>query len=334
MSAIINSEKEHFPVLLNELVNIISPHYDGTFIDCTFGNGGDSKKILEHKGNNILAIDRDEDCKKKALFFKKKFNKRFNFHNIKFANLNEIKFQKNKLKGVIFDLGYSLDQINNLSKGISFKSTGKLNMQMGLNNFSAHQVINELPYEDLWKIFKYFGDEKFCKPIAKRITFQRKIKNIKTEDLIKIINSTKKKNFGKINNATKVFQSIRIFVNEEISQLINGLINAYNLLPKGGIIAVISFHSIEDKIVKFFFKEFSQHKNLSRYYPEAKKNENKFKILNKKPIIPGQDEIKANPPSRSAKLRCAVKVGTNSDFISFKNKFNYLIEIENLSKKL
>ena len=242
MSAIINSEKEHFPVLLNELVNIISPHYDGTFIDCTFGNGGYSKKILEHEGNNILAIDRDEDCKKKALIFKRKFNKRFNFQNIKFANLNKIKFQKNKLKGVIFDLGYSLDQINNLSKGISFKSTGKLNMKMGLNNYSAHEVINNLSEDSLIKVFKTFGEEKMSKKIAKKIIIERKKKNILNEDLVKIIDEVKKFRKTKVHNSTKIFQSLRIFVNKEISELIYGLINSFKILPTGSIIAVITFH--------------------------------------------------------------------------------------------
>ena len=334
MSAIINSEKKHFPVLLNELVNIISPRYDGTFIDCTFGNGGYSKKILEHKKNNILAIDRDKDCHIQAQLLKKKYQNRFSFYNIKFSELNKLNINNANLKGVIFDLGYSLDQIKNLSKGFSFISEGKLNMQMGLNSFSADQAVNELPYEDLWRIFKFFGDEKFCKPIAKKIINDRKKKKIKTEDLVKIIKSVKKKKFTKIDSSTKIFQSLRIFVNQEISELIKGLINAYNLLPKGGIIVVITFHSIEDRIVKFFFKEYSEIKNSSRYLPEISRNEKKFELLNKKPILPVKSELTINPPSRSAKLRYAVKVGKNSNFQTLINKFSYLTEIENLAQKL
>ena len=210
MSAIINSEKKHFPVLLNKLVNIISPRYDGTFIDCTFGNGGYSKKILEHKKNNILAVDRDKDCKKQAQLLKKKYQNRFNFYNIKFSELVKLNINDANLKGVIFDLGYSLDQIKNLSKGFSFKSEGKLNMQMGLNSFSADQVVNELPYEDLYRIFKFFGDEKFCKPIAKKIISDRKKKKIKTRDLVKIIKSIKKK---KIHKNRQLYKSFSISKN-------------------------------------------------------------------------------------------------------------------------
>ena len=127
-------------------------------------------------------------------------------------------------------------------------------MRMGLNDFSCDDVISKMSQQSLFKIFKYFGDEKFAKPISKKIIKVRERKNIKTENLVEIIESIKKKK-GLKNNSTKVFQALRIFVNKEISELINGLINAYNILPIGGVIAVVTFHSIEDKIVKSFFKE-------------------------------------------------------------------------------
>ena len=334
MSAIIKLEKKHFPVLLNELVNIISPHYGGTFIDCTFGQGGYSKRILEYKKNQILAIDRDKDCSEQARFLKKKYKKRFNFINSKFSDLENIHLPSSNIKGIIFDLGYSTNQINDLSKGISFNSTGKLNMRMGINKISAHDAIHKLSYESLWKIFKYYGDEKKSKIIAKKILQKRIKKNILTEDLVSITNSIKKKGKSKINNSTKVFQAIRIFVNEEISELVNGLINAYKILPIGGIIAVVTFHSLEDKIVKFFFKEYSEIKNSSRYLPNLKTSEKKFHLINKKPILPSRDEILKNPPSRSAKLRCAKKISNNLDFNFFLEKFKYLTEIENLIREI
>ena len=127
-----------------------------------------------------------------------------------------------------------------------------------------------------------------------------KKKKIKTEDLVKIIKSVKRKKFTKIDSSTKVFQSLRIFVNKEISELIKGLINAYNLLPKGGIIVVITFHSIEDRIVKFFFKNLSEKKSISRYMPENNEKENLLLWKNKKPILPSVKEIKTNPPNPSA----------------------------------
>ena len=158
MNATIKLEDEkHFPVLLTEIVNILSPRYGGTFIDCTFGNGGYSKKILENKKNKIFAIDRDFDSLKVLNRFKKKYQNRFEFKNSKFSEIiNSCKNVKN-IKGIIFDLGYSTTQIRDPKKGLSFNTKGKLNMQMGFNNFSADEVINNLSQSELVKIFKFFG---------------------------------------------------------------------------------------------------------------------------------------------------------------------------------
>ena len=136
MSATIKKENEHFPVLLNELISIISPHYGGTFIDCTFGQGGYTKKILQNKNNKVVAIDRDEKSKTFAEQLKAKYPNRFLFKNLKFSDIANVEKDINKLKGVIFDLGYSTYQMNDPEKGLSFKNTGELNMKLGLNNFS------------------------------------------------------------------------------------------------------------------------------------------------------------------------------------------------------
>ena len=144
MNATINLENKHFPVLLNELISIISPLYGGTFIDCTFGQGGYSKKILEHKNNKVLAIDRDKDVYFFAKELEKNYKNRFFFQNIKFSEVNNLKFKTKDIKAVIFDLGYSFNQIKNSTKGLSFNSTGKLNMRMGINDFSANEVISNM----------------------------------------------------------------------------------------------------------------------------------------------------------------------------------------------
>ena len=335
MIATIKPEDEkHFPVLLTEIVNILSPRYGGTFIDCTFGNGGYSKKILENKKNKIFAIDRDLDSLKVLNRFKEKYQNRFEFKNSKFSEIiNSCKNVKN-IKGIIFDLGYSTTQIRDPKKGLSFNTKGKLNMQMGFNNFSADEVINNLSQSELVKIFKFFGEENKSNIISKKIISLRKNKKIQTEDLVNIINSVKKKKYHRPHNATKVFQAIRIFVNNEISELINGLINSFRILPVGGIIVIVSFHSIEDKIVKFFLKNYSENKNDSRYLPSRSEKKNLFKLLEKKPIIPTEKELNLNPPSRSAKLRYGIKLNNNNDLSDFLKKFNYLLEVENLSKNL
>ena len=325
----------HYPVLLKEIISIISPQYGGTFIDCTFGQGGYSSKILEFSNTKIIALDRDKDTLKKSLDIKRNFENRFIYKNLKFSQLNNLKLKNENVKAVLFDLGYSYTQIKDKKKGLSFDSKGELNMKMGLNDFSASDVINRLSQKELEEIFKFFGEERENKKIAFRIVQERKEKVINTEHLVRIIQSTKKIKNYKIHSATKVFQALRIFVNKEISELIYGLINATKVLKKDGIIAVVSFHSIEDKIVKYFFKTLSETKSISRYMPKVDSKKNLLKVIVKKPILPSAREIKENPSSRSAKLRYAVK---KQDFYDFEtdilDKFKYLIDIENYSKKL
>ena len=326
---------KHYPVLLNELISIITPQYGGTFIDCTFGQGGYTKKILSYQNTQVIALDRDLESKKKADKISKEFQDRFIFKNKKFSQLDDLKLKNINLRGIIFDLGYSTTQIKDPKKGLSFNSLGELNMQMGLNDFSAKEAINRLDEKDLEKIFKFFGEEKYAKKIASSVVKQRKINKIDTKSLVELIEKNKKKKNFKIHSATKVFQALRIFVNKEITELIYGLIAAAKVLKKDGILAVVTFHSLEDKIVKHFFKSLSEKKSISRYIPKIEESEMLFRMLEKKPRTPSKTELKENLPSRSAKLRYIVK---KDDFYNFKTdileKFEHLIEIENFGNKL
>ena len=334
-ATIVPKVQKHYPVLLNEIISIITPQYGGTFIDCTFGQGGYSKKILEFENTKVIALDRDFESKKKANEIKEKFENRFIFKNIKFSQLNNLKLKNEEVKGIIFDLGYSYTQIKDHKKGLSFDSTGNLNMQMGLNNYSAQDVINKLNEKELEKIFKFFGDEKESKFIARNIVKERLKNKIDTQALVKIIDKTKRKKNFKVHSATKVFQALRIFVNKEISELILGLINAAKVLKKGGVLGVVTFNSLEDKIVKYFFKTLSENKSISRYSPVTEQSEILFNLIKKKPIVPSDKEISENPPSRSAKLRYVIK---KTDFYNFdtdiEDQFKNLIEIENYGDKL
>jgi 16S rRNA (cytosine1402-N4)-methyltransferase len=335
IATIIPDSTKHYPVLLDELISIITPQYGGTFIDCTFGQGGYTNKILEFSKTNVIALDRDSDTSKKAKEIQDKFKNRFIFRNIKFSQLKNLKLKDQNIRGAIFDLGYSYTQIKDPKKGLSFDSIGELNMKMGINSFSAKEAINYLDENELEKIFKYFGEEKESKRIAHNIVEDRKNQKITTEELVRIIESSKRKKNYKTHSATKIFQALRIFVNKEISELIYGLINATKVVEKDGIIAVVTFHSLEDKIVKYFFKSLSENKSISRYMPKGNDQVNLFKLINKKPIVPSKIEISENPPSRSAKLRYVIK---KEDFYDFEtdilDKFKHLIEIENFSKKL
>ncbi len=232
----VSDAPKHYPVLLNEIISIITPQHGGTFIDCTFGQGGYSKKILEFPNTKIIAIDRDAKSKKNADKLLYNFPQRIIFKNIKFSQLNDLKLKNQNIRGIVFDLGYSMSQIKDDDKGLSFYSSGKLNMKLGKNDFSANEAINKLDSKALEKIFKYFGEEQEAKKIAKEIIHQRKIKKIDTELLVKIIERTKRKKNFKTHSATKVFQALRIFVNKEISELIFGLINASKILKKDGIL--------------------------------------------------------------------------------------------------
>jgi 16S rRNA (cytosine1402-N4)-methyltransferase len=326
---------EHYPVLLKEIISIITPQYGGTFIDCTFGQGGYSKKILEFKNTKVIALDRDKDSEEKANQIKLNFEDRFIFKNIKFSQLNNLKLKNEDIRGVIFDLGYSYTQIKDPKKGLSFQSKGNLNMQMGLNNYSAEDAINQLDEKELDKIFKFFGDEKESKFISRNIVKERSKKKIDTQTLVEIIDKTKRKKNFKIHSATKVFQALRILVNKEISELIFGLINAAKVLKKDGVLAVVTFHSLEDKIVKYFLKSLSENKSISRYVPVTQQAETLFILDQKKAIVPTDKEVNENLPSRSAKLRYGIKKSNFYDFeTDILDQFKNLIEIENFGDKL
>ncbi len=334
-ATIVPKLQKHYPVLLKEIISVISPQHGGTFIDCTFGQGGYSKNILDFKNTKVIALDRDKESEKIANQFKKNFEDRFIFKNIKFSQLNNLKLKNENIRGVIFDLGYSYTQIKDPQKGLSFGANGKLNMQLGLNSYTADDAINKLNDKELEKIFKFFGDEKEAKYIVRNIIKERSKNKIDTKSLVQIIDKSKKRKNFKVHNATKVFQALRIFVNKEVSELIFGLINAAKVLKKGGILGVVTFNSLEDKIVKYFFKSLSENKSISRYSPVLKQADTLFNLIQKKPVTPSEEEVSENPPSRSAKFRYAIK---KIDFYNFdtdiEEQFKNYIEIENYGDKL
>ena len=334
-ATIVLNNVKHYPVLLKEIISVITPQHGGTFIDCTFGQGGYTNEILKYQNTKVIGLDRDINSEFIGKKIQEKFPNRFSFRNLTFSKLNNLKSKNENIKGIVFDLGYSFTQIKDPEKGLSFNSQGDLNMRMGLNDFSANEVVNNLEDKELEKILKYFGDEKDAKFISRNIVKERQSKKIDTQELVRIIEKSKRKKNYKVQSATKTFQALRIFVNKEISELIYGLINAAKVVKKDGVIAVVTFHSLEDKIVKYFFKSLSENKSVSRYMPKNDIQTNLFRLINKKPITPSEKEINENPPSRSAKLRYAVK---KEEFYEFETdileKFSNLIEIEDFSKKL
>ena len=320
-------ELSHFPVMMNEVLKISSPSKGGRYIDCTFGGGGYSKEILKFTKTHVQAIDRDKKVLPMAKKLERKFPKRFKFYQKTFSQLDSI--SNDYVDTVIFDLGLSSIQLDDLNRGFSFKSDKNLNMCMGLNKISALDAVNNLSEFDLKTIIKILGEEKEAFKIAKNIVKYRSEKKIlNTAELVQIIEKSKKKNyFNKINPCTKTFQALRIFVNKEISELIIGIINATKKLKPGGKILVVSFHSLEDRIIKYFFTNFSTNKSRpSRYFPEKKVIEKAlFNEYRNRVLRPSKEEININNRSRSAKLRFAIRS---------KNKFELPEELLKNFKKL
>ncbi len=322
----------HYPVMLNEVIKISDPSKGGFFVDCTFGGGGYSSALLSFSKTKVIGIDRDKTVISLAQKLENKFKDRFKFYKLKFSEIDTI--LNSYVDTIIFDLGISSIQLNDLNRGFSFKSKDKLDMTMGLSNLSAEKVVNNLSANQLKIIIKIFGEEKDASKIANNIVKARLRKKItRVDELVNIIEKSKKKNFSsKINPSTKTFQALRIFVNKEITELINGIVNATKILKPGGKILVVSFHSIEDKIIKYFFSNYSENRpRPSRYFPENKKDSSNFlfeKYINKT-IKPSKEEINLNNRSRSAKLRFAIR-SKNKFFHPFNlfKKFEKYLSIE------
>ncbi len=318
--------------MLNQVLDLCAPQKGGNFIDCTFGLGGYTNAILSFSKTKVISLDRDSHVTKYASETKKNYKDRFTFYNEKFSNLDKVINKDFQADFIIFDLGISTLQIFNLDRGFSFNSNDKVDMKMGLNTISASDVLNKCDIKTLKNILKYFGEEKDSSRIAQNILKERqKTPIFSTTQLVEIIKKSKKRNFKKkINVCTQTFQAIRIFVNKEISELVNGLIKATKFLKTGGKIIVVSFHSIEDRIVKFYFSNYSKNKPKgSRYYPQTKNEMILFEDYKNKIIKADQNEINENISSRSAKLRYAIRSKDNYFYPDeLKKKFSAYLNLE------
>jgi len=323
-------EFKHIPVMSEDIDRILTPYKSGLYIDCTFGGGSITRKILSKKNTKVISIDRDNFVESFSKEIGKEYKNRFEFVIDRFSNLENILKERNLQKipvAIIFDLGLSSFQIDNPERGFSYRQDGLLKMTMGKNNVTAHDIINKLEQKDLRNIFNLFGEDKDSGLIAKLIVQKRQDKEINsTQELADIILRAKRyKNskYNKVDACAKIFQAIRKVVNQELTELYEGLTSAIKNLSIDGKIVVITFHSLEDKIVKKIFDIFSnKRKGTSRYLPENNENDN-FNILeikNRKPIIASEKEIKNNNRARSAKLRCATKIKDHS----FEFKRSYL----------
>ena len=317
---------EHIPVLPKEVINYLCPQKDGIYIDATLGGGGHAALIAYYlrsplglsedepkvhrlgKNGKIFGIDRDVEAIKKAKSKLAKYGDKISYIQGNFRNLDTIilKLGTKKVDGILFDLGFSTEQLKNPERGFSFSENlnAPLDMRMDLSQkLTAYDVVNEYPEEKIREILYKLGEESYAKKIARRIVSKRKIKPIKTTgDLIELIRESTppKYRFSRKGHwASKVFRAIRMEVNQELPALEEVIPKAVSCLKSGGRLVIISFHSLEDRIVKRTFKEMSQ------------AGENKkpiVRLLTKKPVMASPAEIKKNPKADSAKLRAVEKL--------------------------
>ncbi len=308
-------DNPHIPVLLNEVVEYISPTSGGVYIDGTFGNGGYTKALLDKCDCMVIAFDRDENVLPRVKEMKEKYGDRFIFFQNTFSNILKTMRENNisQVDGLMLDIGISSMQIDNAERGFTFRMNAPLYMTMGQNEFSAEEVLNNFSEEELSDIFYKYGEEPRSRAIAKRIVLRRGEKPFKTSfDLTEMINAM----FGDWQASKiipRIFQALRIFVNDELGELSKILNDSYDILKTGGRLVVVDFHSLEDRIVKNFIKDNTlSTKSNSRYLPDINEKANNdkihFKNLLKNVIIPTVKETSDNPRARSAKLRAVQKI--------------------------
>ncbi len=288
----------HTPVLLEESTDLLLGSGGRLFVDCTLGLGGHTRKILEKNPQAfVIGIDRDEEAIELAKENLREFEGRFSIYKADFADLDEVLRAEgiDKVDGFLFDLGVSMFQLKS-ERGFSFQIEAPLDMRMDKDQkLTAYKVVNEYPERELARIIWEYGEEKLSRKIARAIVRYRKKKPIETtKELAEIVLSVypERLKHGRIHPATRTFQAIRIEVNRELESLRMALEKTPDLLNPKGRLVVISFHSLEDRIVKNFFRE---HSDI-------------FRVLTKKPITPSEEEIKMNPASRSAKLRAGERI--------------------------
>ncbi len=298
----------HLPVMLREVVSSLKPKDGGKYIDATFGAGGHTRALLEAANCKVLGFDRDPRTVKDAFSTVSEFGGRLTVVEAPFSEMLEIapKHGFDQVDGILFDFGVSSMQLDEAERGFSFRFDGPLDMRMSASGVSAADVVNKYEERDLFRIISVLGEEKKAKFAVRAIVEARKEKEITTTgELAKILREAIHTKPGDIDAATRTFQALRIYVNDELGEIGKGLLAAERLLKAGGVLSAISFHSLEDRLVKTFIASRSQAPATSRHAPEIKAEASSFKAISRKALVAAEDELKINPRARSGKLRVA-----------------------------
>lgn len=306
---------QHIPVLLSEVVGALHPVEGQVLLDGTFGAGGYSTALLEAGARQIIGIDQDPTAIEAAKPLKERFGDKLTLVHSRFSQLDHAAKQSvtGELNGVVLDIGVSSMQIDQAERGFSFQADGPLDMRMACDGVSAADLVNTLDERQLAQILYVYGEEKRSRRIAKAIVERRPDRAFTTTgDLAHIIQSVLGRSpKDKIHPATRTFQALRIAVNRELDELANALFAAEHALAPGGRLVVVTFHSLEDRIVKRFFADRAgRTPSGSRHLPEQTKDQPSFELLSRKPQEATSDEIAQNPRSRSARLRAGIRLAT------------------------
>lgn len=319
-----NKNQEHIPVLLQEMLLYLSPHQGGVYVDATFGRGGYSKAILAIQGTKVIAIDRDPDAVQSGQDMENDpaYAGRFTMIEGRFSDLgqniaqgmrNLMQAEHAKVDGIVLDIGVSSPQLDDKSRGFSFAAEAPLDMRMEKSGPSAADLVNSLPEEELANVLYQYGEEKKSRILAKRMVERRLIKPFETttelSDLIcSVLSRGRAPRPDQIHPATRSFQALRIAVNHELDELETVLDESLNVLAEGARLVVVTFHSLEDRIVKNFMKvQSGDMPNPSRHIPFARDADKKYPLVTvtKKAVRASEQELLVNPRARSAKLRAA-----------------------------
>tara|TARA_Y100001936_G_scaffold249138_1_gene298667 strand:- start:575 stop:1567 length:993 start_codon:yes stop_codon:yes gene_type:complete len=321
----VSDDRPHIPVMLDEVLDTLNIEDKKTYVDCTFGNGGYTKAILDQADCFVYSIDRDPNVKPQVNSIEEDYPNRFTFLEGTFGNIKNLLAEKNitKIDGMVLDIGVSSMQLDEAERGFSFRKDGPLDMRMGQSGLSAADIVNTMPEEELANLIYKYGEEHKSRHIAKKIVERRAETPFKTTlDLATTVQSCFPKfTKSKIDPATKTFQALRIAVNDELGELERALEASIDLLNENGRLVVVTFHSLEDGIVKSFLTKNALPKRKQNKYAEYSHHDEEqddptdkfFKVIQKKPLSASDKEQKSNPRSRSAKLRYATRNGNPSN---------------------
>ena len=307
----------HQPVMLDEVVSTLAPRDGGHYIDATFGNGGYSRAILHSAHCHLMAIDQDPDAIARGQNLIEDHAPRFTLAHGRFSQMRDLldhhhpQAATDGVDGIVFDLGVCSTQLDQAERGFSFQKDGPLDMRMSQDGLDAAEVVNNTAEADLANILYTYGDERASRRIARAIVKARNETPItRTLQLAEIIHSVMPRpKPGQSDSATRSFQALRIYVNQEMAEIEQALESAQTLLKPDGLLVVVTFHSLEDRIVKkFIANRGGKVARPSRHLPELEEAPVFFQMVTRKPLLPSDDEIATNPRSRSAKLRAAKRL--------------------------